>query len=215
MTNINGIDYSAAEAFTRINRLLLKRGVQLVVSGLDIQSEIGQALTNVGLFEDEREVQIFVTLNEALEHCENRLLTALYKHQEHRSTRRKTSHLDVPTAKDRGSSQGYPPELMISSPRRSQLQRVAQTTVDENPSGSSKWQTFKQPLPLMLQIFEDLSSKTEDFWYRATPYFGRITYPQGSVLFSFGDRPAGFYLLEEGLMRAEYELPQGSFTELV
>ena len=214
MTNINGIDYSAAEAFTRINRLLRQRGVQLVVSGLDIHSEIGQALRNVGLFEEELDVEIFVTLNEALEHCENKLLTTLYKHQENRSHRRRVSHLEVPKPKDRGSSI-YPPELMISSPRRNQLQRVAQTTVEENPSGSSKWQTFKQPLPLLLQIFEDLSTQGEDFWHRATPYFERVTYPAGSVLFSFGDRPMGFYLLEEGLMRAEYEMPQGSFTELI
>ena len=215
MTNINGIDYSAAEAFTRINRLLQKRGVQLVVSGLDINGEIGQSLRSVGLFEDELEVEIFQTLNDALEFCENRLLKALYVHQEHQSHRRTASHLDVPKSKSRGPSQQYPPELMISSPRGNQLQRVAQTTLVENPSSSSKWQTFKEPLPLLLQIFEDLSNKTEDFWYRVTPFFERVTYQRGSILFSFGDRPVGFYLLEEGLMRAEYELPQGNFTELV
>ena len=215
MTNINGIDYSAAEAFTRINRLLQKRGVQLVVSGLDIEGQIGQSLRNVGLFEDDLEVEIFLTMNEALEFCENRLLKALYKHQEHHGHRRTASHLEVPKAKSRGPSQPYPPELMINSPRGNQLQRVAQTTLEENPSSSSKWQTFNQPLPLLLQIFEDLSTKTEDFWYRATPFFERVTYPRGSILFSFGDRPVGFYLLEEGLMRADYELPQGNFSELV
>ena len=215
MSNINGVDYSAAEAFTRINRLLQKRGVQLVVSGLDIEGEIGQALRSVGLFEDELEVEVFMTLNEALEFCENRLLRALYKHQEHQGHRRTASHLEVPKAKSIGLSQHYPAELTISSPRRNQLQRVAQTTVEENPSSSSKWQTFKEPLPLLLQMFEDVSSMNEDFWYRATQFFERVTYPRGSVLFSFGDRPVGFYLLEEGLMRAEYELPQGTYTELV
>ncbi len=215
MTNINGIDYSAAEAFTRINRLLQKRGVQLVVSGLDIQSEIGESLRNVGLFEDELDVEIFLTMNEALEFCENRLLRAFYKHQEHQRHRRTASHLEVPKAKSRGPSQPHPPDLMISSPRGNQLQRVAQTTLEENSSSSSKWQMFKQPLPLILQIFEDLSNKSEDFWHRAMPFFERVTYPRGSVIFSFGDQAAGFYLLEEGLMRAEYELPQGNFTELV
>ena len=154
-------------------------------------------------------------MNEALEFCENRLLRALYRHQEHHIHRRNASHLEVPKSKSRGPSQPYPPELMINSPRGNHLQRVAQTTLEENPPPSSKWQTFKQPLPLLLQIFEDLSSKTEDFWHRATPFFERVTYQRGSTLFSFGDLPVGFYLLEEGLMRADYELPQGNFSELV
>ena len=214
MTNINGIDYSAAEAFTRINRLLHKRGVKLIVSGLEIHSEIGQALRNVGLFEDELGVELFATLNEALEHCENRLLTALYRHQEHKGARRTASHLEVPKAK-RDISQSYPSELMISSPRGNQLQRVAETAVEETPSSSSRWQSFNQPLPLLLQIFEDMSSKNEDFWHRVTAYFERVTFPQGATIFGIGDRSDGFYVLEEGLMRAEYDLPQGSFSELV
>jgi sulfate permease, SulP family len=214
MTSINGIDYSAAEAFTRVNRLLRKRNVRLVVSGLDLEGETGQALRNVGLFEDELGVEFFATLNEALEHCENRLLTAFYRHQEHRAVRRNASHLEVPKPKKTGGSI-YPPELMMSSPRQNQLHRVAQTTLDEDTSSSSKWQMFKQPLPLMMQMFEDLSDKSEDFWQRATTFFERIEYSQGSVLFSIGERAIGFYLLEEGLVRAEYELPQGTFSELI
>jgi sulfate permease, SulP family len=103
----------------------------------------------------------------------------------------------------------------MSSPRQNQLHRVAQTTLDEDTSSSSRWQMFKQPLPLMMQMFEDLSDGSEDFWQRATSFFERIEYPQGAVLFSIGDRAIGFYLLEEGLVRAEYELPQGTFSELI
>ena len=215
MTKINGVDFSAAEAFTRINRLLQQRSVQLIVSGLDIEGEIGRALQNVGLFEDDLNVEIFATLNEALEHCENRLLTALYRQQENRGSRRMASHLDVPKSKSRDLSQAFPPELMISSPRGNHLQRVARTALEQNPPPSSKWQSFKQPLPLLLHIFEDLSDKNEDFWHRATQFFEQIKYPKGSVLFNVGDRPDGFYLLEEGMMRGEYELPQGTFSEVV
>jgi len=216
MAHINGIDFSAAEAFTRINRLLQKRGVQLVVSGLDVDGEIGQALRNVGLFESDSDVQIFADLNVALEHCENKLLAALYRQQERRRSKRVVSHLDVPRpTRNYELSQSYQSELLISSPRRHHLHQVAQSTLDEDASTFGKWQAFKQPLPLLLQIFADLSDKNEDFWYRATPYFERVTYPQGSVLFNVGDRPNGFYMLEEGILRADYDLPQGKYSELI
>lgn len=217
MAQINGIDFSAAEAFTRINRLLQQRGVELIVSSLDVDGEIGQALQNVGLFAAESNVSIFPDLNVALEHCENKLLTALYRQQEHRRTKRVSAHLDVPRNRQRSQdlSQSYKAEFMGSSPRRTFLHQVATTTLDEDHSSTSKWQSFKQPLPLLLQIFADLSDKNEDFWYRATRYFDKVNYPQGSVLFNVGDRPNGFYVLEEGILRADYDLPQGKFSELI
>jgi SulP family sulfate permease len=214
MAQINGIDFSAAEAFTRINRLLQKREVQLIISSLDVSGEVGQALNNVGLFEEASNVQIFADLNVALETCENKLLSALYRQQEHRRTRR-VSHLDMPQHTSQDLSQSYKAEFMGSSPRRNHLHHVAQTTLDEDVNHNSKWQTFKQPLPLLLQIFADLSDKNEDFWYRAAPYFSRVTYPQGSVLFSVGDRSDCFYMLEEGMLRADYDLPQGKYSELI
>ncbi|KAJ9639292.1 hypothetical protein H2204_003903 [Knufia peltigerae] len=216
MGQINGIDFSAAEAFTRINRLLQKRAVRLIISGLDVDGEVGQALRNVGLFAENSEVEIFADLNDALVHCENELLTALYRQQEHRRTKRSTSHLDVP--RNRASqelSQSYKAEFMGSSPRRNLLHQVAQTTLDEDTTSVPKWQSFKQPLPLLLQIFADVSDKTEDFWYRAMGYFEKATWPQGSVLFHVGDRASAFYMLEEGLLRADYDLPQGKYSELV
>lgn len=215
MAQINGIDFSAAEAFTRINRLLQKRGVQLIVSSLDVDGEIGQALGNVGLFGDELEVEIFSDLNVALEHCENKLLTALYRQQEHRRNRRSASHLDVPNRQSQDLSHSYKAEFMGTSPRRNFLHQAAQTTLDADNSTTGKWHSFKQPLPLLLQIFADLSDKNEDFWHRATQYFARVTYPQGSVLFHVGDRATGFYMLEEGILRADYDLPQGKYSELI
>ncbi|KIV88527.1 hypothetical protein PV10_08203 [Exophiala mesophila] len=215
MAAISGIDFSAAEAFTRINRLLQKRGVQLVISSLDVDGEIGQALQNVGLFEDESGVEFFGDLNVALEHCENRLLTALYRQQEHRRTKRIASHLDVPRSQSQDLPQSYKAEFMGSSPRRNMLHQVAQSTLDEDSSTASKWHSFKQPLPLLLQIMADLTNKNEDFWHRAIPYFERVTFTKGSVLFNVGDSPNGFYLLEEGILRAEYDLPQGKYSELI
>jgi sulfate permease, SulP family len=217
MTNINGIDYSAAEAFTRINRLLQKRGVVLCVSGIERRGDIWHALEGVALFSDELDVRRFPDLNDALQSCENELLRSLSRHQaRHPHARMAPIHLDVPRARDNsGVSSSVQTEMMISSPRRNQLARVAETAVEEVPTSSSKWQDFAQPLPLLLEIFEGMTDRAEDFWFKAGPYFVRRTLPQGSVLFEPGDAATGFFLLEEGLIRGEYELPQGRFAELI
>lgn len=79
---------------------------------------------------------------------------------------------------------------MFGSPRRQQLQKVAATTVREHDVlPPSRWKTFKQPLPLILQTFQGLTDKNEDFWYRACPFFKRKEYVAGVTLYKRGDRP--------------------------
>lgn len=80
--HVNGIDFSAAEAFTRINRIIRARNVDMVISGLALDTEVGSSLRNVGLFDENNEVQVFQDLNSALEHCENELLKAFYHRRE-------------------------------------------------------------------------------------------------------------------------------------
>ncbi|KAK5069587.1 hypothetical protein LTR64_008268 [Lithohypha guttulata] len=218
MSSINGIDFSAAEAFTRINRLLSKRGVQLLISGLELDGEIGMALRNVGLFSEDSGVSVYETLNQSLQDCENKLLKALYEQQKQRAVRssRTTSHLDIPASRTNVDfSASYRQEFLVSSPRQNQLHEAATATLEEDHSSLQKWSAYKAPLPLLMQIFGDVSDKNEDFWHKAVPYFEKVTYPRNSVLFNAGDKPSGFYLLEEGLLRADYDLPQGRFSELI
>ena len=217
LAHVNGIDFSAAEAFTRINRLLRKKNVVLIVSGFDIESDIGGSLRNVGLFSEENEVEIFADLNEALEYCENDLLKALYRRQESLKQRAPSQsgprNLAVP---QNSLSQTFPSETMFSSPRRSYLQHAAATAMpDQNALPPRGWSNFKQPLPLLLQIFEGLSDKNEDFWFHACSFFSRREIPIGSTLYTKGDDPDGFILLEDGILRAEYEMPQGRYWELI
>lgn len=105
---------------------------------------------------------------------------------------------------------------MHGSPRRQGVQEAVQATLKEHDAlVPSRWQNFAQPLPLILQAFKDLTGKDLDFWHRATGYFKRCEFPAGSVLYSRGDEPDGFYILEEGILRAEYELEQGSYYESI
>ena len=104
---------------------------------------------------------------------------------------------------------------MFSSPRRGQLQRVATMALQEQHDTTPlrKWQRYKQPLPLILQTFSTVSDQDEAFWTRAIPLFERRAYEANSVLYRRGDSPNGFYLLETGMLKAEYKLPQGTFSE--
>jgi SulP family sulfate permease len=105
---------------------------------------------------------------------------------------------------------------MHSSPRRNLVQQAVATTLGESASTLPyKWLNFAQPLPLILQAFSDLTDKDIDFWHRTVSFFQKKEFPAGMVLYSRGDEPDGFYLLEEGILRAEYELEQGSYYESI
>jgi len=216
--DINGVDFSAAEAFSRINRILRVKDVNMIISGLDVDGEIGQSLSGVGLFNEENQVKIFENLNGALEYCENNLLKTFYRRQEmltsrHASSNLAAEHLEVPKQR---ASNSYSAETMYSSPRGHHLHQVAETTLhDEHAGPPKKWSSYKQPLPLLLQVLEGLSDEHEDFWFHAVNYFERRKFTQGSVLFHKGDYPDCFYLLEDGILRADYDLPQGRYAELI
>lgn len=223
-SRVYGLDFSAAEAFTRINRILRKRNVQTTISGLNVEGDIGKSLQNVGLFEPESGVPIFEDLNSALEFCENAYLKVFYSRQEallRRSIDSTNNHLQVPVPVTVPST--HRPSLsetIVSSPRGQYLQHVATTTIREHEQETAKmaapaWSAMRQPLPLLLQTFQGLSTKNEDFWFPACAYFSRDSYPAGSILYHEGDMPRAFYLLESGMLRCEYDLPQGRYFELV
>ena len=79
-----------------------------------------------------------------------------------------------------------------------------------------RWQGYQQPLQLLLQTFSTVSDKPEDFWYRAVPFFERRKFASGSILYRREEVADGFFLLESGILKAEYMLPQlGKFSELI
>ncbi|KAF4556958.1 Sulfate permease-like protein 5 [Elsinoe fawcettii] len=225
-SHVTGIDFSAAEAFTRMNRILHRRDVTLVLAGVSLSSDVGESLQMVGLFvEDDDEdaipvPKVFETLNGALEFCENSLLTTLTEKQRDSLAipgKQHTPNIDIPSTsppKQTATTSALPESL--ASPRRTLLQRAATATIsDSHNPDSSRWRNFKQPLPLLLQTFLDFSSKNEDFWFRAVPFFQRREIPQGTILFSAGDAPDGFYILQSGILRADYELDQGGYHESI
>jgi len=83
--NVDGVDFSAAEAFRRINRILKVKDVELVVCGTRLDKDVGKSLCNVDLFNEEDGVLYCETLNSALEYCENELLKAFYQQQRYQA----------------------------------------------------------------------------------------------------------------------------------
>ena len=82
--NVDGVDFSAAEAFTRVNRILATHRINMIVSGTHLQSEVGRSLSNVDLWNEENGVGFCEDLNSALEHCENELLKIFYRKRDSR-----------------------------------------------------------------------------------------------------------------------------------
>lgn len=82
LSKVSGIDFSAAEAFARVNRILKARKVQMVLCGLSPENEVGHSLNNVGLLDGSDGVEFFEDLNSALEYCENHLLKTLYQQRD-------------------------------------------------------------------------------------------------------------------------------------
>ncbi|WPG99632.1 Hypothetical protein R9X50_00245000 [Acrodontium crateriforme] len=216
-SHVTGIDFSAAEAFSRMNRILHRREVKMSLAGVTLGSDVGRSLEMVSLFADrEGEApapKLFEDLNGALESCENEMLMVLTEKQQ-LSTLKPDN---VPIPENHSSDlRGSPFEAVLGSPRRNHLIQAATTVISEaGPLEPSKWKNLKQPLPLLLQALQDLTNKNEDFWFRAVPYFTKRSFTRGQVVYQRGDRPDGFYLLQSGILRAEYYLEQGNYYESI
>jgi SulP family sulfate permease len=77
LTMVYGADFSSAEAFVRLQRLLAAKNVLFIICGAAPNGPTGTALRNVGLWADEgddRRLEVFVALNDALEWTENAYL---------------------------------------------------------------------------------------------------------------------------------------------
>jgi sulfate permease, SulP family len=210
--HVTGIDFSAAEGFNTISRLLHAKGVNLLISGKDPESSVGSDLRAVGLGSDGINVKFMPDLNSALESCENEQLKTFYARQEAlRVTRPSPSkNLDVPS----NGSISQPFDFLSQSPRRHHLHEAARNVLTQQEiRRATRWQSISEPLRLMLQVFHNVSNKNEDFWFRAKPYFARREFAAGTVLYHRGEEANGFFLLERGELNAEYETPQGRLSE--
>jgi sulfate permease, SulP family len=206
-TLVSGVDYSAAETFIRMKRLLDTKVIHFILCGVKNGSDVAQALQSVGIWSDgtDRGVKNFEDLNAALEWCENDLLRVYYEKKALMIKKPRVyvgtgplspylTQLDVPKLSPQTSGIIVPlPEDIGASPRQRILHHAATTAMkDEERDIRSQaksrpaYQHFRQPLPLLLQIFSELSDKNEDFWFRLVPFFKKQYIPAGTILWNQG-----------------------------
>lgn len=77
---VHGLDFSSAEAFVRLQRLLSAKDVLLIMCGAALTGPVAPSLKAVGLwpdgFDQTLRLEVFAGLNEALEWTENAYLCA-------------------------------------------------------------------------------------------------------------------------------------------
>jgi sulfate permease, SulP family len=85
------------------------------------------------------------------------------------------------------------PDDFGSSPRQQIVHDAATSAIKEERhfgansfSTPSSYQHFRQPMPLLMQIFHELSDKNEDFWFKIAPFFAKETFSAGTVLWNQG-----------------------------
>lgn len=252
MAAVTGLDFSAAEAFARMKRLLDTKSVYMVISSPDEQHMI-EALRAVGVLEraytdtpfysdsnsasdeeacdysyadeDGKQVRLFPNLNSALEWCENQFLKDYYirrdlinssKDLHNRASSSSSCNSPAFKKSDRSENVAVPSQQkskvddskgIAGSPRVAILHQAADRTVHEDPQVLvSKWQHFKQPLPLLLQTFQGMSTKRETFWHKICPYFKREEVEPGTMLYKANEDSTSFYIVESGVLRADYDI---------
>ncbi|TFY79942.1 hypothetical protein EWM64_g4075 [Hericium alpestre] len=171
-----GVDLSAAEAFVRIQRMLAAKRIVLVFCGITATSNVGQALESVGLFEME-DVEVFGTMNEAMEWTENAYLRAWFL-----SAKAETKPIMLPGRQD--TIDLAIRESLPSSPRRNQLRDVGGRTF---PSPDRELPEDKEPYNTLLQAFSSYGPVDREVFRPIASYLERLALPEGFVLWRAQD----------------------------
>ncbi|KAF8756645.1 Sulfate anion transporter [Rhizoctonia solani] len=209
---VGGLDMSSAEAFVRIQRLLSVKRVTLILCGVQANSPVGKALQQVDLWADRGTgVEVFGTLNEAME-TENVYLRAWFTSLKWR--KEETQSEPAPRPVERESAAKLPFVLgasYINSPRRSHLvnagERLMAGADDGSGTASSTQEEPTAPREPTFSLLKTFSSHTNDaeLMNNLAAYFTRVELQAGDVLWRQGDQPDGLYVIESGVLQANYD----------
>ncbi|CAE6444199.1 unnamed protein product [Rhizoctonia solani] len=207
---VGGLDMSSAEAFVRIQRLLSVKRVTLILCGVQANSPVGKALQQVDLWADRGTgVEVFGTLNEAMEWTENVYLRAWFSSLKWR--KEGTQLESVPRAMERESIQKLPFALgasYINSPRRAHLVNAGERLMADADDGSgTPPATEEAPREPTFSLLKTFSSHTSDaaLMNNLAAYFTRVELQAGDILWRQGDQPDGLYVIESGVLQANYD----------
>ncbi|RHZ43933.1 hypothetical protein Glove_801g13 [Diversispora epigaea] len=209
---VTGFDYSAAETFIKIQRLLQTKNVYLVICGALYNSEVGKALRVGGIWgENPKEfVQIFEHFDEALEWCENMLLQAYYNL---RSSAIRANNQHQQTSPRVTPTKQTPPKEILNnvSPRHKLVQAAGRITLhEERPR-----KYLNKATKILIEAFQEITDKNEEFFDQLAPFFHEVKVPTGAVLWQQDERPDCLYLVEKGILRATWRAAEGEHAKPV
>ncbi|KAF8429985.1 sulfate transporter family-domain-containing protein [Boletus edulis BED1] len=191
---VAGVDLSAAEAFVRIQRLLAAKGVVLVFCGFS-RPEVGKALASVGVLEQPY-VELFETLNDAMEWTENAYLRAWFRAQ-----KKETAPIVLPGRRKVDVDFN---ETLVGSPRGLQLKAAGERIIASELSTD----VSAEPLHTLLKAFGSFDALDHASLSAIPPYFEHVAFPAGTVLWEKDDPPNGLYIIQSGVLRASYKFAE-------
>ncbi|KAJ2338385.1 hypothetical protein GGF43_006895, partial [Coemansia sp. RSA 2618] len=200
---VNGMDFSAAEAFIRVRRLLEAREIFMVICGAERVEEVGRALRAAGVWSDRESeyVQTAQSLNEALEWCENVLLQYYYLHQaalQGTEVPRSYSFVSTPQPAD--------VDVYGSSPRHAMVSEATQSAMPSHEPTPEHAQ-LAPAFPLLHQAFMDLDATLAADAALAfiAPHFVHKQHPREQCVWRAGDAADAMYIIESGTLRVFVE----------
>lgn len=223
LNDVLTFDFSATEGFKRIRNLLMEKNCYFILSSIeDRKCNIVESLKFCGLWENEEhaeKIQMFNTLNSALEWCENKFL----ENYREISTRPREY---IAVYNNNASYGSISP--IIGTPRQVQFLKAARKhKMDEMKeqdqilrrlgSGGGErrvsMSNMKQPLYLVLQIIQGLSKRTEEnFWIKLVPYLKRVQFKSGDVIYEKGVHEPTVFMIESGLVDFKIEFNNLKFS---
>lgn len=210
---VGGLDMSSAEAFVRVQRLLAVKRVTLIICGVAADSAVGRALQQVDVWADRGTgVEVFATLNEAMEWTENAYLTAWFAASSAKKEEPQSDAVARPAPKNQ--TQRLPIAFgasYLNSPRRSHLvdagKRLMPNADDAGEIPAATEAPESSPREPTYSLIKTFSSHANDpeLMAKLAAYFTRVELQAGEVLWKQGDLPDGLFVIESGVLQANYD----------
>ena len=229
---VQSVDFSAMEAMLRIRRMLRTRDVHLVFCGLSLDGDVAHSLQKADLWTDRANgLDVFATLNEALEWTENEYIRGLYMFNlsmtagaprpssiAGQSTFRSIHPKPKPTVT-------YD-EVDENPPRYEQLREAARRVTQNLQKGSdfmpgipyengaSQQDTSAASISLLsitLGPYMDHSQKSEHLFQLISKELKEMVIPKDTLLWDWNEQPDALYFIESGILKARYAFPQDDY----
>lgn len=214
---VQGIDFSAAEAFVRIRRLLKARDVYMVLCNIGRDSDQAKALMKAGVWVDDEDheddtnsdLKCFESLNDALEWCENILLEACTTY-----LAAKGAPLPIKDSATQNSDDTHIDMVYEASPRRRMVSHALREILPADAPTSPAHNThanLTQPTLLMIQALSELTHQDVpfEFYHKLGTYFKKETLAGGEAIWHEGDPSDCLIVVENGTLRSLMHVGNG------